>query len=70
MSLFDTGKMCTFSHISGVIVKDGIPVANALVVRETNREKTTQDQTYTDENGYFEMPVLVVCRMAINVDPH
>ena len=64
MSILDIGKMCTFSKISGVILNNGEPVANATVIRETDYEKKFTDQTITDENGYFEMPALFVRSIA------
>ncbi|MGI9280809.1 MAG: DUF6795 domain-containing protein [Endozoicomonas sp.] len=64
MSILDIGKMCTFSKISGVILNNGEPVANATVIRETDYEKKFTDQTTTDENGYFEMPALFVRSIA------
>lgn len=57
-SLFDAGKVCLFSKISGVIRLDGIPAANAKVIRTVNLNKDKVDYTYADENGYFEMPAV------------
>lgn len=57
-SLFDAGKVCLFSRISGVITLDGIPAANAKVIRTVNLNKDKVDHTYTDEHGYFEMPAV------------
>ena len=59
MSLKDVGKLCLFSAISGVITLDGKPVSAAQIKRtvgkaHTQGEKT--DETYTDADGYFEMP--------------
>lgn len=56
MSIFDTGKVCTFSAFSGVILKGGTPVSNATVTRTTSYQKKETDRTRTDERGYFEMP--------------
>ncbi|WP_051786560.1 carboxypeptidase-like regulatory domain-containing protein [Endozoicomonas numazuensis] len=64
MSIFDVGKMCTFSKISGVILNNGQPVAGAKIIRETRYEKTFSDQAVTDDNGYFEMPALFVRSIA------
>lgn len=58
MSIFDTGKVCTFSGISGVILKGGKPVADATVTRTTSYQKKKIDQTKTDKEGYFELPAL------------
>lgn len=56
MGFFDAGKVCLFSGISGVITKDGKPVANARVVRTADRDGERKDETTTDDNGYFELP--------------
>lgn len=58
MTIFDAGKVCLFSKISGTIVLNGRPVANALVVRKVNLNKDKVDQAATDEKGYFEMPAV------------
>lgn len=58
MSMFDAGKVCLFSKISGVITLDGEPAANAHIVRTVNLSRDKVDETYTDENGYFEMPAV------------
>lgn len=57
-SIFDVGKVCLFSKISGVIALDGLPAANAKVIRTANLNKDKVDYTYTDENGFFEMPAV------------
>lgn len=56
MSIFEAGKVCTFSPISGVILFEGKPAAGARVVRTTDYQKKIQDETLTDSNGYFELP--------------
>lgn len=56
MSIFDTGKACTFSAMSGVILNNGEPVKNALIKRETHWQSKVSDETTTDEKGYFEFP--------------
>jgi len=58
MTLFDAGKVCLFSKISGVITLDGKPVANAKITRTVNLNKDKVDHTYTDDKGYFEMPAV------------
>jgi hypothetical protein len=57
-NLLDAGKVCLFSKISGVITLNGKPAANAKVIRTVNLNKDKTDYTYTDENGYFEMPAV------------
>ncbi|WP_281648386.1 DUF6795 domain-containing protein [Parendozoicomonas sp. Alg238-R29] len=64
MSILDTGKMCTFSKISGVIYNDGTPLSNAKVIREVDYENIKTDETITDENGYFELPAAYVRTIA------
>ena len=58
MSIFDAGKVCLFSRISGVITLDGKPIANARLVRTVNKESDKVDEATTDEKGYFEMPAV------------
>ncbi len=58
MSMFDAGKVCLFSKISGVITLNGKPAANAHIVRTANLSRDKVDETHTDENGYFEMPAV------------
>jgi len=54
MGLSDTGKVCLFSKMSGVIKLNGKPAANARLVRTVNHNKDITDETTSDENGYFE----------------
>ncbi|MFD1216827.1 MULTISPECIES: DUF4198 domain-containing protein [Microbulbifer] len=56
MSILDTGKVCTFSGISGVILFEGKPVSGARVIRTTDFQKKKQDETVTDSEGRFELP--------------
>lgn len=58
MSMFDAGKVCLFSKISGVITLNGNPAANAHIVRTVNLSRNKVDETTTDANGYFEMPAV------------
>jgi len=58
LSLSDVGKVCPFSHISGVIKLDGEPVANARLVRTVDLSGPETDETSTDENGHFEFPAV------------
>lgn len=68
MGLGDAGKACLFSKMSGVIRLDGVPVANARLVRTVNLNKDIVDETTTDENGYFEFDAQFV-RALTNVLP-
>lgn len=58
MDMKDVGKVCLFSKISGVIVLDGKPVANAKLIRTVNLSSAETDETTTDEKGYFELPAI------------
>lgn len=58
MSVLDVGKVYTFSKITGVIVKDGKPVKNALITRTVDFQSKREDEAKTDENGRFELPVV------------
>ncbi len=56
VGLTDIGKLCIFSGISGVITLNGQPVAHAKVIRTASKERKHQDETTTDEKGYFSFP--------------
>jgi len=56
VGLTDVGKLCIFSAISGVITKDGQPVAHAKLIRTGSKERKHQDETTTDESGHFSFP--------------
>jgi hypothetical protein len=58
MSILDTGKVCTFSNISGIITIGGKPAINALVKREVSYGSGYRDETYTDKSGRFDLPAL------------
>ncbi len=58
VGLTDIGKLCIFSAISGVITLNGQPVAHARLIRTGEKERTHQDETTTDEKGYFEFPAM------------
>ncbi len=58
MAISDFGKVCLFSAISGVITLDGKPVANARLVRTANRDSAKTDETTTDKDGHFSLPVM------------
>lgn len=58
MSLGDVGKVCLFSPISGTITLNGVPAANARVVRTGDRDGPHVDETFTDAQGYFELPAM------------
>lgn len=53
MSILDTGKVCLFSGMKGVITLDGEPVANAKIIRTANRDGDKHDSAKTNNNGEF-----------------
>lgn len=59
IKLGDIGKVCLFSAMSGTITLNGIPVTNARLVRTGDRDGPIVDETFTDENGYFEFPPML-----------
>ncbi|WP_231758994.1 DUF6795 domain-containing protein [Microbulbifer elongatus] len=68
MSIFDAGKVCTFSPISGVILFEGKPAVGARVIRVTDYQSKNQDEVVTDNTGHFEMPG-VYARHVVNFLP-
>lgn len=56
MSLNNAGKVCLFSSMTGSIKLDGVPVANARLIRTVDRNGERTDETTTDKDGYFEFP--------------
>ncbi len=56
MSIFDVGKVCTFSGVSGVLVDGGEPLKNVKVIRETDYQGAREDHVFTDDDGRFSMP--------------
>ncbi|TQV66927.1 carboxypeptidase regulatory-like domain-containing protein [Exilibacterium tricleocarpae] len=53
MSIFDVGKACVFSEVSGVVTYRGEPVPGATVRRIAKWQKEKQDSTTTDADGRF-----------------
>jgi hypothetical protein len=58
MGMGELGKVCLFSGISGVIMLDGKPVANARLVRTADRDGAKTDETMTDKDGRFSFPAM------------
>lgn len=56
MSFFNPGKTCVFSQVRAQLTLNGEPVRTATVIRRWEWNKLREDQTQTDENGYFEFP--------------
>ena len=53
MSIFDVGKACVFSEVSGVVTHEGEPVAGATIRRIAKWQKEQEDQTVTAADGSF-----------------
>jgi len=56
MSIFDAGKVCTFSAVKARITLNGVPASGAKVIRLAKLKKENIDTTTTDDNGVFEFP--------------
>jgi hypothetical protein len=58
MSFFNPGKTCVFSHVAAQLTLDGEPLKNETVIRRWEWKELREDQTQTDEQGYFELPAV------------
>ena len=58
MSILGIGKTCVFSEVRVRLLHNGKPVSNAKVIRRWEWNKLQEDNTTTDENGYFEFPAV------------
>jgi hypothetical protein len=63
MSIFDAGKVCTSSKMTGVILKDGKPVKGATITRMVDYQEKREDKTITDDTGRFELPMISELRI-------
>lgn len=57
----DRGNPCLFSGISGVLTLGGLPLKNVRIERVVDKSHSNgnnSDETYTNEDGYFEMPAI------------
>ena len=53
MSLFDAGKICTFSPVKAKVTLNGSPATGATVTRTTKWKDPITESTNTDSNGEF-----------------
>lgn len=58
MGFLDAGKTCVFSQVEARVTKNGVPVKGAKVIRRWEWNSPKQDETTTDENGYFQFPAV------------
>ncbi|WP_276681898.1 DUF6795 domain-containing protein [Thalassolituus oleivorans] len=58
MSIFDAGKVCTFSAVRATVTYKGEPVKGATVTRLTEWKKPNKETTKTDANGAFDFPAI------------
>jgi len=60
MSLFDFAKICLFSEVNGVVVKDGSPIAGAEVIQTVSYGggKKVRNTTTTNSWGEFHFDTL------------
>lgn len=58
MSIMNAGKSCVFSSVDVVVTRDGVPVADARVVRTSEWQKEEVETTVTDSEGRFSFPAL------------
>lgn len=79
MLLFTTGesyamaKIYLFSEVKGVVVKQGIPVADAVVEQEYRwswKDEVGTVQVKTDAEGVFRFPVVVRSSVFGSLLPH
>lgn len=68
VAIIDAGKACTFSEVSGYLLKNGQPLGNSKITRITDWQGEVVDSVITDAEGYFQMPA-VYERKAIGVLP-
>ena len=53
MSIFDVGRACVFSEVSGVVTYKGEPVSGATIRRVAKWQKEQEDRTVTAADGSF-----------------
>lgn len=53
MSIFDVGRACVFSAVSGVVTCNGEPVAGATIRRVAKWQKEQEDRRVTAADGSF-----------------
>lgn len=58
MDFDDSGVINLFSRMSGTVYIDGVPAANAMLVRTVNFGGVERDRFEADEQGQFELPAM------------
>lgn len=58
MSLFDAGKICTFSPVQAKLTLNGEPAVGAQVTRIAKLKDTKTEETTTNTNGEFSFPAV------------
>jgi len=60
MSLFDFAKICLFSEVNGVVVKDGVPIKGAEVIQTVSYGggEKVRNSTTTNSQGEFHFNAL------------
>ena len=58
MSIFDAGKVCTFSAVRATVTYEGEPVKGARVTRLTEWKNPNKEITETDDKGIFDFPAI------------
>ena len=58
VTIVDAGKACTFSEVSGYLLKDGEPLGNSKITRVADWQGEVVDSVITDAEGYFQMPAI------------
>lgn len=51
-------RVCLFSKISGLLTRDGAPLAYVKLVRTSDQDGQVKEETTTDAEGVFEFPAL------------
>lgn len=68
------GKLCMFSEVNGVVLRDGAPVEGALVERTfvwtSSRGETATDSTETGSQGEFHFPPAFKRSLTASILPH
>lgn len=67
-------KLCLFSPVKGIVVKNGQPVVGAVIERTCKWNwkgyKNEGDQTITDEKGEFSLPGIYSWLSVVQLVPH
>ena len=67
------GKMCLFSEVNGVVLRNGKPVEGAVVEREAFwrwKQQRIRDSATTNEQGEFKLPMVERASILGSFLPH